>query len=117
MPKTIVSNKLNKAMAGGVKKQISKVKAKHSLNNELKQKVKQERIQRLVLLDERLEYEGNVEELYLYAIVQCDNDEKYAGTELPKVKPQARKDDDDGNGAGGPKDLTKLWKAKQADHT
>ena len=46
MPKTIVSNKLNKAMAGGVKKQISKLKNKNSLNNELKYKVKQERFQR-----------------------------------------------------------------------
>jgi hypothetical protein len=46
MPKTIVSNKLNKAIAGGVKKQIAKVKVKNAVNNEFKYKVKQERFQR-----------------------------------------------------------------------
>jgi hypothetical protein len=61
-----------------------------------------------VSLAQKLEDEGNVEELYYFARVQWDNDEKYAETEMPQGKPTVRINAD-GVEEDGLHDLTKLW--------
>ena len=78
MPKNIVSGKLNKG-TDKFTKQITRKKT--GVNQEMKYKVQQERFQRQISLAQRLEDDGNVEELYYFARVQWENDEKYAETE------------------------------------
>ena len=108
MPKNIVSQKLSKKPTDKFTKQVTKGKLGKNVNSELRYKVQQERFTRQVSLAQKLEDEGNVEELYYFARVQWDNDEKYAETEMPQSKPTVRINAD-GEEEDGLHDLTKLW--------
>ena len=110
MPKNIISSKLNKG-GDNLTRKITKQKTggpKDKMRQELKYKVQQERFQRQISLAQRLEDDGNVEELYYFARVQWENDEKYAETEMPHAKPPMRKNAE-GVEDDGLHDLTKLW--------